>query len=55
MIYRIVSTKIYQEDASSTLAEVIAKADAVNAEYQPAFGVQVEDENGYTVYDTEDD
>lgn len=50
--YTITSAKT-SEDFSGTFDEAVARAKAINDEYQPAFGVQIE-EDGETVWDTED-
>lgn len=52
--YQISSIK-HSEAFRGELAEAIERADAIEAEYQPAFGVQVEDEAGECVYDTADE
>ena len=50
--YTITNIKT-SETITGTIDEAIARAEAMNNEYQPAFGTQIE-EDGKTVYDTED-
>ena len=51
-MYTITSIK-FSETMEGTKEQAIAQAIAMNEEYQPAFGTQVE-VDGETVYDTED-
>ena len=51
--YTIRSIK-HTETYEGTLAEAIERARAIDTEYQPAFGVQVEDVSGATAWDSED-
>lgn len=48
--YTIISCKA-RETVTGTLADAIAAARRMDAEYQPAFGVTVEDEDGQTVFE----
>ena len=50
--YQIKSVKIKQ-GFEGTLDEAIDRAIEINDEYQPSFGVQVEDESGETLWDSE--
>lgn len=50
--YTITSIK-HTETFRGTLDEAIERARAIDAEYQPAYGVQVEGEDGETLWDTE--
>lgn len=52
-IYTIKSIKTAAETRES-LDAAIARAREIDVEYQPAFGVQVEDGDGETVWDSED-
>lgn len=52
-IYTIKSIKTAAE-TRETLDAAIERAREIEAEYQPAFGVQVEDADGETVWDSED-
>ena len=52
--YQIRSIK-YSEKFTGTLDMAIDRANEINAEYQPAYGVQVEDEDGLAVWDSEDE
>lgn len=51
--YTITSIK-HKEQIDGTESDAIARAREINEEYQPACGVQVEDENGNTVWDSEE-
>ena len=51
--YRIESIKT-KEQFSGSLEDAIVRANEIRDEYDPAFGVQVENESGDCVYDTED-
>lgn len=51
--YQIKSVK-HNEEFTGELADAIARAIEINAEYQPSFGVQVEDESGDTIWDSEE-
>lgn len=51
--YQIKSVKI-NEEFTGELADAIARAIEINAEYQPSFGVQVESEDGETLWDSEE-
>lgn len=53
MTYKITSIT-HKETCNGTLDEAIERAKEVNAEFQPAYGVQVEDESGNTVWDSEE-
>ena len=50
--YKITSIK-HTEDLDGSLDDAIARAQEINEEYQPAFGVQVE-LDGETVWDSEE-
>lgn len=50
--YRITSIK-HSESFEGDLSDAIARAREIDEEYQPAFGVQVEDVDGVTVWDSE--
>jgi hypothetical protein len=51
--YTIRSVK-HTETFRGALRQAIERAQAINEEYQPAFGVQVETEDGATQWDSED-
>ena len=53
MKYEIKSIK-HSESFVGTQEDAIKKAMSIMEEHQPAFGVQVEDESGDTVFDTEE-
>lgn len=53
MQYTIRSIKTAAE-TRTTLVAAIERAKAILAEYQPAYGVQVEDASGETVWDSEE-
>ena len=50
---KITSIK-YNEDFDGTLEEAIVRATEINDEYQPAFGVSIEDANGYTLWTSDE-
>lgn len=52
-MYTIKSIKTADE-TRATLTAAIERAQAILAEYQPAYGVQVEDADGETVWDSEE-
>lgn len=52
--YQIRSIK-HSEEFTGTLDMAIARAADINAEYQPAYGVQVEDAGGETQWDSEEE
>lgn len=51
--YTISSIK-HTEEFSGTLQEAIARANEINEEYQPAYGVQIEDADGAVLWDSEE-
>lgn len=53
MSYRIECIKV--TDTATTLYAAITRANEINDEYQPLWGVQVRDADLEIVYDTEDD
>lgn len=52
--YNIKSVKI-KEQFEGELEAAIVRAMEINDEYQPSFGVQVESEEGETLWDSEED
>jgi len=41
------------EEFTGPMADAIERAQEIDAEYRPAYGVQIEDEDGNTVWDSE--